>query len=132
MAGGGVKLIDRLTKYPESDYGGCEGVVYDEAQVRTMAHECFELDSGVLAVDCEDGINVNFAVFAFHSGPSTRDGVAVDGAKLQVVFHGSGPSGALRELRHTHWGEGGYVFYPNAKLIAAAFAALTRWFDCDG
>jgi len=129
----GVKdLLDRLTAEDESAVNGCDGKVYDLVGIRATARRCIDLTgSGLLAVD--DGVDhhVSFAVFRFHSGPSTRNGVIVDGEKMSVVFHGSGPSGALRELRHTYWGENGYIFYPHGALIASAFAALKEWFDCD-
>ncbi len=47
----------------------------------------------------------------------------------QVVFHGEGPSGNLRECRHTYWGDEGYIFYPNGKVIMAAFRALAEFYD---
>lgn len=56
----------------------------------------------------------------------------VDGPLYDKVFTGSGPSGNLRELGLTHWGESGnsgYIFYPNPTLIALAFKALERRFD---
>jgi hypothetical protein len=89
---------------------------------------------GLLAV-LEDGIHISFVVTTFAEGPSTQDGQIVGPELHERVFHGSGPSGALRELRHTFWGEqdnGGYIFYPSAKLITDAFHQLNRWFDCDG
>jgi hypothetical protein len=89
---------------------------------------------GLLAA-IEEGIDVEFAVFELERGPATdaRSGQIVEPARYSSLFSGCGPSGALRELRHTYWGESdnsGYIHMPNAKLIAAAFAALKRWFDC--
>lgn len=46
-----------------------------------------------------------------------------------LVFHGEGPTGNLRECRHTWWGEEGYVFYPPGPVIAAAFTFLGRYYD---
>ncbi len=127
--------MNRLTAESEADFGGCDGKVYDLAQIRATAARCIDLDAsgGLLAVDDRDVI-VSFALFRFHSGPATRNGAEVSGAKMSVVFHGSGPSGALRELRHTYWGEpenSGYIYYVNGELITKAFAALEEWFDCD-
>jgi hypothetical protein len=132
-----ISVIERLTAL--TDHNG--DPVYAEPDIRRVATHAIELVgspnqqncNGLLAV-CEDGIHVEFSVFRFASGPATIDGVVVEPATYEVVFYGGGPSSSLRELRHTYWGQadnGGYIFYPNAKLITAAFAALRRWFDCD-
>lgn len=47
----------------------------------------------------------------------------------QIVFYGNGPVGGLRELRHTYWGESGYIFYPDPLVICSAFVELGRYFD---
>lgn len=124
------ELFDQLTS--ELDEISGDTKVYDLAHVRAMAHRVDDLGFGYLAVNIVDGLHVSFVVFRFHCGPATKNGVEVAGEKVQMVFRGSGPSGSLRELRHTHWGEDGYIFYPDAKLIAAAFDRLAEWFDCDG
>ena len=129
----GRPLFDRLNAEP--DPIDLRGRVYDLAAVRAAADRVIDLDAPgrILAVSIRDGLHVSFVVFDFHSGPSTAsDGKVVDGIKLALVFHGNGPSGNLRELRHTWWGEdgAGYLFSPNSKLIAAAFGALREWFDC--
>lgn len=127
-----IELIDQLYTEPDptSDASDLRGV-YDLATIRTTATRCIDLvDDAVLAVRIED-IHVSFAVFQLHCGPATRNGVVVDGAKMSLVFAGNGPSGALRELRHTNWGERGYLFDPPAKVIAAAFKALAEWFDVN-
>lgn len=50
-----------------------------------------------------------------------------------LVFYGEGPGGkrgeSLRECRHTYWGESGYIFYPDGKLITAALATLAEFYD---
>lgn len=125
-----IDLIDQLSTEPDptSDASDLRGV-YDLATIRATATRCIDLvDEAVLAVRIED-IHVSFAVFQLHRGPATRNGVVVDGAKMSVVFSGNGPSDALRELRHTNWGDGGYLFDPPARVIAAAFEALKEWFD---
>lgn len=130
-------LRDRLASEPDGMSG--DRMVYDLAAIRSVATRVVELGSPdrVLAVlEHPDGTClVSFVVCGFYCGPATVDGENVDGVKVDIVFHGSGPGGAkgvtLRELRHTYWGEDGYVFYPNGTLIAAAFAALGEWFDCD-
>lgn len=69
---------------------------------------------------------IRFAVFA--SGGSDLDDSNV---RMNCIFHGEGPSGNLRECRHTWWGENseGYVFYPDGDIICAAFKVLAQWFD---
>ncbi len=120
-------LIERIPTEPSPTDASIP--LYDVATIRRIATRCIDLPrDGILAVLIED-VHVSFAVFAFAMGESTRNGVVVDGPKVDFVFSGSGPAGALRELRHTQWGENGYLHYPSATLIAAAFAALGEWFD---
>jgi len=124
-------MIELLTAVRDRDR-----VSYDDADIRAKASEVYELadGNGLLAVSIRD-LDVSFVVFAFESGPATDcTGAIVDGAKWQHVFNGSGPSDPLRELRHTYWGDpdnSGYIFYPSAKLITAAFDKLKTWFDCE-
>lgn len=114
---------------------GNETPVVDRAQVLRLATRVIELpNDGLLAVLLEDAgpdlpeFHVSFVCLGFYSGH--EDGT-ID---YQVVFHGSGPAGGLRECRHTFWGEAdnaGYIFYPNRKLICTALDALQQWFDLD-
>jgi hypothetical protein len=51
---------------------------------------------------------------------------------MEMIFHGGGPLGALRECRHTHWGheeDDGYIYYPDAEIITLAFSELRDFFD---
>jgi|ERR1700760_2449473 len=123
-------LIDMLT------VEHCDGdQVYDLDHVKSVAHRVIDLVHGGSWLALHFGESwLSFVVFRHASGPSTRNGVVVDGIKGSIVFYGCGSSG-LRELRHTYWGDDrsqpGYLFYPNGKAITAAFAALQEWFDCD-
>lgn len=70
-----------------------------------------------------------FAVLQFHHSDGDDTNVM-----CEPVFHGEGPGGKndpLRECRHTWWGEDGkgYIFYPRGSLIAAAFQALSEFYD---
>ncbi len=126
-----VDLIDMLPKAIED---GEE--YYTDAGIRRHATHVIDLDGGgMLAVHEDlDGLHVSFVVLSMFRGQASPYESEADGALWDHVFHGVGPSGALRELRHTFWGEGdngGYIFYPNAKLIADAFVKLSKWFDCD-
>lgn len=88
-------------------------------------------DSALLVVreEREDYSFTSFAVMQLDAGPSTRDGVECDPAEYSHLFSGEGPASNLRELRHTYWGDEGYLFDPPATVIADAFKHLKRWFD---
>ena len=80
----------------------------------------------LLAVVVERGsVKVNFALFQFACG----DKVGPPDDQFSLVFHGDGIGGALREMRHSYWGENGYLFYADRQLIARALEALGKWFD---
>lgn len=95
------------------------------------ADERIKLGTNAWLLVKTDGIHVKFGVFTFHDGPATVGGRVVDPERHLLLFHGEGPSGALRECRHTWWGENGYVHYPHFATIEAAFRELRRWFDGD-
>lgn len=127
-------VLDRLTAVPDHN----DEPVYEEPAIRSVATHVIALAGGGLLAVCEpqgtEGTWTEFAVFRFASGPATVNGVEVSPACYEPVFHGSGPAGFLREMRHTYWGEpsnSGYIFYPPGALIADAFVKLKRWFDCD-
>ena len=67
---------------------------------------------------------LEFAVFEFDSSDIDNKNVA-----LSLIFHGKGAAGYLRECRNTFWGEDGYLYYPNGKIISASFVALSEFFD---
>jgi hypothetical protein len=75
----------------------------------------------------KDRFWLNFAVLRWQS--SNQKGGDVH---CGMVFHGSGPTGSLRELRHTWWGEDGYLFYVPGALVSNAFKALSAYFDDVG
>jgi hypothetical protein len=56
-----------------------------------------------LLVKEEGELTVRFALFEFHSGPSTINGVEVGPVEHLMRFCGVGPSGSLRECRHIWW-----------------------------
>lgn len=108
--------------------------VYWEPEIRAVSTTVIDLPGdGMLAV-IEEDITVQVVLFEFACGPTFKNGIEIEPRAYQRIMHGSGPSGSLRELRHTFWGEpenSGYIHYPSAELITAAFKALERWFDCD-
>lgn len=141
------RLHDLLTPTDPDVIGWSPGeVLYAEPEIRAKATHAIPLlpshppsvldpyraqpPRGLLAVLETPGSDlVSFVVVEWVSGPGD-DGFMP--ALYQPLFHGEGPSGTLRELRHTHWGhaDDGYLHEPNGALIAAAFEALKRWFDC--
>ena len=46
-------------------------------------------------------------------------------------MYGEGPSGSLRECRHTHIGEEGYVFYLNGQRMKQAIEWLEQHYDMN-
>lgn len=135
-----TKLLDSMTRVPpELEIPpDLDRAVYTMAEIRAKSTRVIELipKCAVLAVLIDpDEVHVSFAVFEFASGPcfmpdgkTTVDGL-VDETQMTVLFHGEGPSSALRELRHTYWGEDGYIFYVHADTVIAALNALREWFD---
>lgn len=130
-----VGLHDLLVKIEEPDHTGDPGnPVYAEEKIRELATKVVNLGdpahgpgaTGLLAIR-EDDTTVDVALFQWASSNSD-----MTENKYELLMHGRGFGGALRELRHTYWGEGdnsGYIFYPPGKLISQAMAALEEWFD---
>ena len=77
---------------------------------------------GLLAYRVKDGM-VNLAVLAWAGGEGAE-------CRYYPVFEGEGFLG-LRELRHTWWGENGYIHFVNRRTIEDAFEVLSKWFDLD-
>lgn len=89
----------------------------------------FGIGHHALRVHEQEGFYVTWVLFDF-AQCSLKAGVEVD-HRYKVLAHGYGPSGSLREARHTHIGERGYVFYVMPDLLTAAFKILERWFNFD-
>lgn len=113
-----------------NDDTGCGDALYIVADQNATERISLGNDAWLL-VHVEDGVVVTFAVFEFCMGSATRNGVEVEPMKHTILFHGSGPSGSLRECRHIWWGENGYTYYADFALIEAALRELRRWFDGD-
>lgn len=81
---------------------------------------------GWLILNKKDDLWLDFAVMDF--GFSDVDNKNIH---LSCICHGGGPIGNLRECRHTWWGQegDGYLFYPNGKVITAAFKVLSEFYD---
>lgn len=72
----------------------------------------------------ENGVTLHFVAVEWYteSGGDTH---------VTALFGGNGPSGNLRELRHTYWGRDGdgYCFYLDVDNAVAALSALKEHFD---
>lgn len=119
-------MIDRLTAEPDVAIDGNE--VYDLAQIHAVADRVIDLGAGAVMTIAIDSEIVDLAVFGFSYGPTLPPQY---GVKLYLILHGDGPAGELRELRHTYWGDDGYLFYPDVRVIVAAMAALKEWLDVE-
>jgi hypothetical protein len=118
-----------LTPVPAQ--AGCEGdLEYEDADIRRHATEIHELgprnhgNSGLLAVHVRDEFFVSFVLFRFGSCETANTNI-----RWSRVMDGEGPGDGLRELRHTNWGDAGYIFYAPMKLIAEAMGVLGKYFD---
>lgn len=90
--------------------------IQSKSQVKSLG------DDGYLALIIDED-KVEFAIFVRQYTDQRF------GTMPTLQFHGKGLSGALRECRHTYWGEDGYIFYPNGKVISEAFKELSIYFD---
>ncbi len=80
-------------------------------------------DNGWLVV-WEHDIEVDFAVLEENGSCDGR-------IEAVVIFHGNGIGGSLRELRHSYWGDDGYIFCLDTvmRLISKSLVALEEYFD---
>lgn len=110
---------------PESCVGG--GTTYLLSLIREK-YKVTKIIGGFFVLNDSD-LWHKFAVLSYVGGFIVDGGVELtEGA---CVFNGEGPSGNLRECRHTFWGQedDGYIFYPDGRLITAAFACLSEFYD---
>ena len=148
------RLHDLLTPTDPDVIGWSAGeLLYAEPEIRAKATHVVPLlpyhppsvlkpymaraPRGLLAVlETPGDVLVSFVALEWVAGPGDEPdepgGRRATPALYQPLFRGEGPGAPLRELRHTHWGHAGdgYLASPNGALIAAAFEALGRWFDC--
>lgn len=104
------------------------------ADIKARSTEVRELSSwpnGLLAIRASDnGTTIDFAMFELTASDLEE---SVDTNRYQVIFHGRGYAGNLRECRHVFFGgrddDSGYVYYVRPNLIAEAFKVLEEWFD---
>lgn len=120
-------MIDWLQEFTSYAHFETEASIYDLDKIREK-YEVIDLGSdGYLVLHwCKDKFILNFAVLEFFSEATNES------TKVEVVVYGCGPTGDLRELRHTWWGDNkGYIFYPSITIITKAFNELKKYFDLD-
>lgn len=49
--------------------------------------------------------------------------------KVEELFHGDGPTGSLKELRHTYFANEGYIFYLPMEATIKALTILQEYFN---
>jgi hypothetical protein len=110
------------------------GVVLSESRIGTGLPEYSLLDvSGVSVrkgpqdsrlVIRENGALVDWVLLEWAA--SEADG---SNPSYGMIAHGNGVGDALREARHTYFGDDGYVFYLNAEILTWGIGQLKEWFD---
>lgn len=121
-------MSDEWLKPAESSIGSCNDQYYSLDKFQTL-YEVTELVPGrgwLVVHRPEPEYQTDFAVVQF-----MQSEVGGANTEVSIVFCGSGTGTVLRECRHTYWGPDGkgYIFYPNGKIIAAAFKELSKYFD---
>lgn len=122
-------MLDKLNLIVEKSDNGFD--MYDLDKLKEI-FTVEELIPGELwvAYNISDGFWVRFAFFDF-----LRSRGGDKEVKVGIFWHGDGPSGALRECRHSFFGaesdNPGYVFYVNRANFNAAFEWLSKYFDLD-
>lgn len=82
--------------------------------------ELIENDSWLVMNWDKDRFWLQFALVEFHCGYDDR-------TIVKIMWHGDGPAGNLKELRHSYFPE--YQFYFNGVAMAAALIELSKHFD---
>lgn len=75
--------------------------------------------------DAKDNTWLDWKFLQFHM--SDGDG---SNAFVEIICQGNGPT-SMRELRHTNWGENGYLFYPPFKAMRLLIDDLEQYYDLD-
>jgi hypothetical protein len=75
--------------------------------------------------DATDGTGA-FWYLEWAGGPSTKDGVEVEGPRYELRFHGWATG--LDGVRHLYFTDDGYVFYPQSSMLIEALQALYKLF----
>lgn len=117
--------VDWLPSQPDIINGDTAAYSLDEIRKGFEVRQICEDGYLILSWD-EERLWLKFAVMEFFYGEGAKDKLF-----LQCIFHGDGPTGNLREFRHTYWGDNGYIFYAKKEVIIAGLNALSEFFDLD-
>lgn len=112
-----------------------DNIVHDrhtEKELRSFFDVVVVKDNGCFCIKNhkdKDSIWKYFAILSFAS--SNTDGTD---AEYDCFWFGEGPSGTLRECRHSYFGNSpseidGYVFYLNRAVMNDAFDFLSEYYD---
>ncbi len=115
-----MSTCDWLSKTSDGD-----GYSLDRIQ---KAHTVISIGSDAWVILREETGTLYFAVARFISSDS--DGLDVS---VEVFWHGWGcgslNGSGLRECRHSYFGDDGYVFYIDGRIMSQAFKVLSTYFD---
>lgn len=127
-----MSILDSLTKTKGAfnDEENC----YRLSEIKAIANVEFQevipeqLYMAVARLSPISDLWLSVGAFEFYSQMMGEEEIYV-----QPLFIGEGPSGVLRELRHTTWGPqgDGYLFYPDAMRICTALQFLKKYYDLD-
>lgn len=100
-----------------------DDLVYSKSDILKYYSEIHNFEDDILGINVREELHVDFALFDW----SYED---ESGSYYHRIFHGSGPSGSLREPRHIYWGdEQGYTFFLPLSSVIKAFDVLKKYFD---
>ncbi len=117
-----------LEKIDEHSENGCAfyylDQIMDKFEVIELENNCY------LALDIEywEGApgKVDFCLFDFRSSSADREPRQTTVSK---IWWGYGFSSGLRELRHSYFGDDGYVFYAPLDAMRQTIDILKKYFD---
>ena len=113
------KEIDRYIIKNDNDE---DSYLLDELS-RRFDHKLF---GNNLMVYQNNGDWVDFAFFKWQCGEAVSLEKSINN-EGELIWYGSGPSGNLRELRHSYFPE--YVFYANLDFMIECCNALKEFYD---
>lgn len=117
-----MNFDDKLEKL-EYDYKGDGDIMYYHLDTLRSEFETVELIPDRLWAIKEDTGFLNICFLEW--------GMEDDDVFVTEVFRSCGPTGSLRECRHTNFPDKGYVFYMNKDYMVAALDYLSKYFDMD-
>lgn len=80
-----------------------------------------------VAYSVREGLFMEFAFYEFRSEQWNKP----ETIEVARLMQGEGPVDNLKECRHTYWGDGGYISYPNASHFRAVLDWLDKHYEMD-